>query len=69
MEIDLTQKAKREIEEMWQLRIGAVHVLGLIVAEWQSDPQSTQCFDKRIIDESKHIVNRLKELEKHAGMF
>lgn len=42
---ELTPKAQREMEEAWNLRREAVILLGHVVAEWESDPKSVQCFD------------------------
>lgn len=33
-------------------------VLDLIVAEWDSDPSSTACFDRRIIERAKKCLLR-----------
>lgn len=63
----ITSKAEREIERIWQLRRDAVRVLGVIAAEFKSDPQSVQCFDLRVVEEAKAIVDELAKLEpKHA---
>lgn len=35
-------------------------VLDLIVAEFKSDPMSTACFDRRIIDRAISIVDKAK---------
>jgi hypothetical protein len=37
-------------------------LLDLIVAEWQSDPQSVKGFDLRIVERSSQIVARLKQI-------
>ena len=39
--------------------------LGLIVAEFNSDPRSTQCFDRRIIDQARAALAQAKA-EGHA---
>jgi hypothetical protein len=63
----LTAKAEGEIERMWKLRKDAVRVLGLIAAEFRTDPQSVQCFDLRVVEEAKVIVAELEKLEaKHV---
>jgi hypothetical protein len=59
----VTSKAEREIERIWQLRRDAVRVLGVIVAEFKSDPQSVQCFDLRVVDEAKAVVHELEKLQ------
>lgn len=63
----LTPKAEEEIERMWTLRREAVAVLGLIVAEFKSDPLSVQCFDQRVVERAKACVAELEKLEpKHT---
>ena len=47
-------KDKRLIEDLAECRA----VLDLIVAEWESDPMSTACFDRRIIERAKKCVLR-----------
>jgi hypothetical protein len=59
----LTVKAQREMEEVWKLRREAVLLLGHVVAEWESDPMSVQCFDGRLVRRSGEVLKRLKELD------
>lgn len=50
---------KSEVKRMKQeaLRTRRVwEVLDLIVAEFQSDPMSVQCFDLRIVEEARKLV-------------
>jgi hypothetical protein len=42
-------------------------VMRLIVAEFQSDPMSTQCFDKRIVDDAIKLVDEYEK--RHARYF
>jgi hypothetical protein len=58
-----TQKAQREIEEMFQLRREAIQILELVVSEWQSDPMSVQCFDLRIVERAGQVIARLEQLD------
>ena len=58
----LTDKAARELDERFALQNEAVHLLGAVVAEWQSDPPSVQCFDRLIVERAKYVVARLKQL-------
>lgn len=51
------------MEEVWKLRIEALHLLRLIVAEWESDPQSTQCFDERVRRRAKEVSERIRKLD------
>jgi len=41
-----------------KLRREAVELLGLIVAEWKSDPMSVQCFDLRLVEKATKLVDR-----------
>lgn len=61
-DIRLTDKAQREMEERFRLERRAVALLGIIAAEFQSDPTSVQCFDLRIVRESMATVERLRNL-------
>ena len=64
----LTPQAQNEIERMWMLRREAVRVLGLIVAEFKSDPQAVQCFDLRVVKRAEECIKELEPLElKHAS--
>jgi hypothetical protein len=65
----LTPKAEREIERVWKLRKDAVRVLGVIAAEFRTDPQSVQCFDLRVVEEAKAIVAELAKLEPKYGLY
>jgi hypothetical protein len=62
MRAELTEKAQRQIEEKWRLQRAAVRLLGLVVAEWKSDPVSVQCFDLRIVEDAKTVIARLEKL-------
>lgn len=59
----LTDKAQRELEELFQLKREAIELLGSVNAEWQSDPQSVQCFDLRIVKRTDEVLKRIKKLE------
>jgi hypothetical protein len=63
----LTPKAQQEIEELWRLRRDAVQVLDLVVAEWQSDPMSVQCFDLNLVQRGTSVIERLRALDKVYG--
>ena len=39
-----------ECREAWAL-------LRLVVAEWNTDPHSVQCFDLRIVEKAKRLVD------------
>jgi len=65
----LTPKAQSEIEELWKLRQEAVHLLGLVVAEWRTDPQSVQCFDLQTVERAKEVVTRIEKLDVFGGRY
>lgn len=67
MRPELTPKAQREIEELWDLRREAVRLLGQVVAEWKSDPTSVQCFDLRLVERAKQVTERIKKLDVFNG--
>jgi len=58
----LNDKAMKELDEKFSLEIEAMDVLRIIVAEFESDPLSVQCFDLRVVEKAKRIVKRLDEL-------
>lgn len=39
-------------------------LLDLIVAEWESDPMSVQCFDLRIVERAKKTVEPFRKLKR-----
>lgn len=67
MRPEMTKQAQAEIERMWKLRREAVTLLGVVVAEWKSDPASVACFDLRVVERAKTVVAELEKLEsKHS---
>lgn len=50
----------KELEEILSLNHRAIEILDLVVAEWESDPMSVQCFDLRIVKEAKEIMGKLR---------
>jgi hypothetical protein len=58
----LTPKAERELQERFRLEKEAIHLLGLVDAEWRTDPTSVQCFDLRIVERTKQVIARLEQL-------
>ena len=59
----MTDKAVRETEERMKVELEAFELLDLIVAEFNSDPMSVQCFDLRTVERAKYVAARLKELK------
>lgn len=58
----LSDKAVREIEQSFDNDREAHVLLDLIVAEFNSDPTSVQCFDLRIVERAKACVAMRKKL-------
>lgn len=69
MRPELTPKAQRDIERVWQLRREAVQILDQVVAEWKSDPMSVQCFDARIVKRAAEVVEELKKRDLFGGIY
>lgn len=63
----LTPKAIKDMEEVFALKNEAVELLGLVSAEFESDPKSVQCFDLRIVERAKYVTARLKKLDVFGG--
>ncbi len=57
----LNDKGLRLMDERIEAEIEAFEVLDLIVAEFNSDPMSVQCFDLRTVQRAKDVVARLKK--------
>lgn len=64
MDYRLTPEAERDIETSFKNNTEAHELLDLIAAEFASDPASTQCFDRRIVDRVRLCVATRKHLEK-----
>jgi len=60
MEPRLTDAAMQKMHERMKLEDEALDLLGLIVAEFESDPMSVQCFDLRTVERAKQVVAKLK---------
>ena len=63
MEPRLTDAAMQKMHERMKLEDEALDLLGLIVAEFESDPMSVQCFDLRTVERAKQVVAKLKTTE------
>ena len=69
MRAELTPKAQREIERGFDNTREAHELLALIVAEFESDPMSVQCFDLRIVERAKACVRERAELRKLGHLY
>lgn len=62
MQTFLTRSGEKAIERRFTLQKRAIEILDIVVAEWESDPMSVQCFDLRVVEEAKAILNELKAI-------
>ena len=46
----------------------AMLVLDLIVAEFESDPMSVQCFDLRVVARAKNVISKQKKWERQGEL-
>lgn len=56
----LTLKAQEQMEARFEAEREALEIFDLVVAEWNSDPMSVQCFDLRIVKRAQDVAKRLK---------
>lgn len=63
-EIGLTPAYERAMEAKFRNDAEAHTLLGLINAEFQSDPSSVACFDLRIVERVRECVIRYEEYRK-----
>lgn len=49
-EYRLTPKAQRKADRRFAAQLEAAELIGIIAAEFKSDPMSVQCFDLRIVE-------------------
>ena len=56
-----SEEQQRAFERSQELKARAFAILKLVVAEWESDPRSVQCFDLKIVEEAVKLVQDLKE--------
>ena len=61
MQPRLSPKAERQMEDNFDNQREAFQLLKLINAEFQSDPQSVQCFDLRIVERVKLCVAKREQ--------
>ena len=61
-DIRFSPKYERLMEERFALEREMWRIFDLVVAEWESDPTSVQCFDLRMVEQAKMVHARLKKL-------
>ncbi len=59
----MTNKAMREMDAKFKLQHEALEIFKQVVAEWETDAMSVQCFDLRMVEKAKSIVLRLKKVD------
>lgn len=59
----LSRGEEQRTEQGWALDARAWKVLDLIVAEFESDPMSVQCFDLRTVAEAKAVIIECRALD------
>jgi len=62
-------KAEAEMERRFKLEKRAIELLDIIVAEFESDPMSVQCFDLRIVEEAKQVNREIRKLRPSWEIF
>lgn len=60
MRPQLTRKAQEDAERRFAIDDRLIEIMGIVIAEWNSDPMSVQCFDLRIVDEAKRLWEERK---------
>ena len=60
MRAQLTRKAQADAERRFEIDERLLEIMGIVVAEWESDPASVQCFDLRIVKEAKDLWRERK---------
>jgi hypothetical protein len=63
---ELTDEARQKIEAGFALKREACQLLGVIAAEFKSDPMSVQCFDLRIVQRAIEVSAALDDLERRG---
>lgn len=59
----LTDKAQRQLDDLFTARHEALDIFKLVVSEWRTDPTSVQCFDLRIVEKAKYLDGLMKKLD------
>lgn len=58
----LSREGVIAMEKHFTLTDRAIYLLGYVVSEWQSSPESVKCFNSRLVTEAKLVVNSLKDI-------
>ena len=60
--MELTDEARKMLEDEFKLKREAVELLSVIAAEFDSDPLSVQCFDLRTVGRVKIVTKQLRDM-------
>jgi len=58
---NLSQESHDKENERMDLEWKALEIFFQVVAEWNNDPMSIQCFDLAIVNKAKHIARSLNQ--------
>lgn len=58
----LSEAGRRQMERKFEVESRLLAIMDIVVAEWESDPVSVQCFDLRIVDEAKKLTAERRTL-------
>lgn len=58
----MTAKAAAESVRRFEINMRLVELMEIVEAEWSSDPMSVQCFDLRIVAETKALLAERESL-------
>jgi hypothetical protein len=56
----LTREARADLDRRFEIDHRLMEIMGLVIAEWESDPMSVQCFDLRIVAEARALWGERK---------
>lgn len=60
MNIRLKPSVQKKMERGFDVRDGLVEVALMVIAEWESDPTSVQCFDLRLVKKAIELKTEWK---------
>ncbi len=60
--LEMTAKAMAESARRFEINMRLVELMEIVEAEWSSDPMSVQCFDLRIVAETKALLAERERL-------
>lgn len=58
----LSIEGQKKMERKFAVEDRLLQIMDIVVAEWESDPMSVQCFDLRVVEEAKKLTAERKTL-------